>query len=178
MLHKYIRKFKYYLLRTLRMQNSDHRIALGFAVGFFPCWFPTFGIDLLLAPLLARLVKGNIPSAFLAATTGSVLWPGLFYWNYKVGVMVHLLTTYPRSFEIEDAITAPIPETDYIIETDHFGIWGDMGINFLVGAVINSFLSTLILYAILRIILSKYRKPWLDSIKKSIKRSDSKLTKL
>ncbi|GAE05772.1 DUF2062 domain-containing protein [Paenibacillus sp. JCM 10914] len=127
MLHKYIRKFKYYLLRTLRMQNSDHRIALGFAVGFFPCWFPTFGIDLLLAPLLARLVKGNIPSAFLAATTGSVLWPGLFYWNYKVGVMVHLLTTYPRSFEIEDAITAPIPETDYIIETDHFGIWGIWG---------------------------------------------------
>lgn len=75
MLLKYIRRLKYYILRTLRMQNSDHRIALGFAVGFFPCWYPTFGIDLLLAPLLARLVRGNIPSAFLAATAGPSYGP-------------------------------------------------------------------------------------------------------
>ena len=174
MLHKYIRRLKYYILRTLRMQNSDHRIALGFAVGFFPCWYPTFGIDLLLAPLLSRLVRANIPSAFLAASAGSVLWPILFYLNYRIGVFVHLFTTFPQTFEIEDALSVPVPETDYRIETSHFGRLGDMGVNFLVGALINSILSTLILYILLRIMLSVYRRPLLHKIKKSIRRGKSK----
>ncbi len=174
MLHKYIRRLKYYILRTLRMQNSDHRIALGFAVGFFPCWYPTFGIDLLLAPLLARMVRANIPSAFLAASAGSVLWPILFYLNYRIGVFVHLFTTFPKTFEIEDALSVPVPETDYRIETNHFGRLGDMGVNFLVGGLINSVLSTLLLYILLRFVLTFYRKPLLQRIKKSIKRGKTK----
>lgn len=174
MLQKYIRRLKYYILRTLRMHNSDHRIALGFAVGFFPCWYPTFGMDLLLAPLFARMVRGNVPSSFLAASTGSVLWPVLFYLNYRIGVFVHLFTTFPASFRIEDAFTAPVPETDYLVETSHFGRLGDMGVNFLVGALINSFLSTFILYILMRIILTVYRRPLLQKIKQSIRKRKSK----
>ncbi|MGG3504671.1 DUF2062 domain-containing protein [Paenibacillus lautus] len=174
MLYKYIRRLKYYIIRTLRMQNSDHRIALGFAVGFFPCWYPTFGIDLLLAPLLARMVRASVPSAFLAASAGTVLWPILFYTNYRIGVFVHLFTTFPKTFEIEDALSAPVPETDYRIETNHFGRLGDMGVNFFVGALINSILSTLILYILLRILLFVYRRPMLHKIKESIRRRKSK----
>ena len=87
---------------------------------------------------------------------------------------MHLFTTFPKTFEIEDALSVPVPETDYRIETNHFGRLGDMGVNFLVGALINSILSTLILYILLRILLSFYRRPLLHKIKESVRRGKSK----
>ena len=67
MLHKLKTYFTYYGIRMLRIKKGDHRIAIGFAIGFFHCWFPTFGIGLPLSIAMARLVRGNMPSAILAS---------------------------------------------------------------------------------------------------------------
>lgn len=174
MYRKYSRQLKYYILRLLRMKNSNHRIAIGFAWGFFPCWYPTFGVGMILSMLLTRVFRGNIPAALLAASVGSVIWPGLFYLNYRTGVLLHLLSSSPETFEIHEAINAPVPETDYSeykVETDYVDNLGHMGLNFAIGSVVNSILFTLVIYLLLRLIFPRIRKPLLHRMKLSSRKS-------
>lgn len=170
---KYSRQLKYYILRLLRMRNSNHRIATGFAWGFFPCWYPTFGIGMVLSMVLTRVFRGNIPAAILAASLGSFIWPALFYLNYRMGVLIHLLGSSPETFEIHEAISAPVPETDYseyTVETDYVDKFGHMGLNFAIGSIVNSIIFTFLIYLLLRIIFPRIQKPLLNRLRKSTSR--------
>lgn len=164
MLRKLMNYLTYYGIRILRIKKGDHRIALGFAIGFFPCWFPTFGIGLPLSLALARLVRGNMPSAVLAAMIGSFLWPLLFYANYKTGHFITELFTSP-SFDFEDVIAEPAPEQDYIEAATHYGMLSDIGVNFMIGSLVNSSISTIILYAGCRLFVRSYRVPLLNLLR-------------
>lgn len=165
MLQKIVKPLKYYCLRLLRIQKGDHMIALGFAIGFFPCWFPTFGIGLPLSLALARFVRGNIPAAILAATLGSFTWPMLFYLNYKTGFLLNKLFTSP-SFNLDEAINEPVPESDYVDTANHYGNLSDIGWNFLTGSITNSILLTVVIYFIFRFIVRRYRAPLLHAWRK------------
>lgn len=172
MLQRLWRKFKYYGLRLLRSSNGDHVVAIGFAIGFFPCWYPTFGVGLVLSLALSRLVRGNIPAAVMAASLGSVIWPVLFYLNYKIGFLINDFTSSPASFELDEAIAEPVPETDdYAEVADHYGILGDIGLHFLVGSVANSIIFTVVFYFGLRLLLKRYRARLLRRVRQSLRRS-------
>lgn len=170
MLRRFLRTLKYYILTLLRMQNSDHRIALGFSAGFFPCWYPTFGVDIVIAIALSRVVSGNMVAAILAASTGSFLWPLLFFINYKVGYLISHIFSSPPSIDLEDVINAPIPDRDYSVLASYFSKLGDMGVNFLIGSAVNSIIFSFVLYFVARYLLSQYRKPLLIKIKKARKK--------
>jgi uncharacterized protein len=58
------RKFKYNLVRILRVNDSPHQVALGFTLGFIPNWYPTFGLGVILSVGLAKSVKSNTVAAF------------------------------------------------------------------------------------------------------------------
>ena len=169
MLRRFFRTLKYYFLTLLRMQNSDHRIALGVSVGFFPCWYPTFGVDIIIAMALSRAVSGNMAAAILAASTGSLLWPLLFFINYKVGVLISHLFSSPPPIGLKEVINAPVPERNYSVLADYFSRLGDMGVNFLIGSAVNSLISSVIVYIIFRLLLCHYRKPLLLKIKRAAK---------
>ncbi|KKO53663.1 DUF2062 domain-containing protein [Paenibacillus sp. DMB20] len=169
MLQRLGRTFKYYFLTLLRMQNSDHRIALGFAAGFFPCWFPTMGIDIIIAIALSRLVCGNLAAAVIAASAGSVLWPLLFYMNYKIGLFISKLFASAAPVSFRDVIHSPVPGRNYSVLADYLNKLGDLGVNFLIGSLVNSVVSIFVVYATFRFLLSRYRKPMLHKIKLGVK---------
>ncbi|OAB41730.1 DUF2062 domain-containing protein [Paenibacillus glacialis] len=148
------RKLKYDSLRLLRIKKSDHLISIGFIAGFFHCWFPTFGIGILLSIGLARLLRGNIVAAVISGSLGTLMWPGLFFLNYKIGLVLISLFYFTS-----------IQGTPEIAMT---GIsFGHLGMNFLVGSIVNSIVFSIIGYFLLRFVLMKYRLPLLKRLKRT-----------
>lgn len=163
---KLIRRMKYYCLRLLRIKNSDHRIAVGFMAGFFHCWFPTFGIGMLLSVGVAKLLRGNLAAAIISGSLGSFMWPVLFFLNYKVGFILSSFFTTP-AFQLEEVIDIPIPDFDYSETVDHFSSLGHIGTHFLVGSLVNSVLFSIVGYYVVRYILKYYRQPLLRKLRRS-----------
>lgn len=151
------------------MQNSDHRIALGFAAGFFPCWFPTMGIDIVIAIALSRLFSANIAAAVIAASTGSVLWPLLFFINFKVGSFLREMFSGFFPEKIGSMVMTPIPGWNHTVLADFFSHIGNLGFNFLIGSVFNSIVSVFAVYGVSRLLMSRYRQPLLHKMKISVK---------
>jgi uncharacterized protein (DUF2062 family) len=150
------RKLRFNMIRILRQKQGSHQISLGFILGFFPCWFPTFGIGPFLSISLAKFVHGSIPSAIIAASLGSFLWPVLFYLNYQVGnIMNELLSG-------SDLYVYHIPKfmkmnTHMLSTVTYFNKWGQIGFDFLLGFLINSVLFSLFGYIIIKKLVTRYR---------------------
>jgi uncharacterized protein (DUF2062 family) len=159
------RKIKYYTVRLLRVKQGSHQVALGFVLGFFPCWFPTFGIGPALSLGLTKLMRGNLPSAIVAASLGSVAWPFLFYANYKIGNLFRSLSTVASIDKIDELLMETVPESDYTETVNRLNRLGDMGMNFLLGSLFNSVLFSIIAYAAFRFILSRYRHHILHALR-------------
>ncbi len=158
------RKLKYDSLRLLRIKKSDHYISIGFIAGFFHCWFPTFGIGILLSLGLARLLRGNIAAAVISGSLGTIVWPGLFYLNYKIGFLL-LSLFYFSSFQGNSLSIANLDPPD--ISPHYLSKFGHMGMNFVVGSVVNSIIFSVIGYFLIRFVLVKYRAPLLKRLKRS-----------
>ncbi|MEC0092198.1 DUF2062 domain-containing protein [Paenibacillus macquariensis] len=148
------RKFKYDSLRLLRIKKSDHLISMGFIAGFFHCWFPTFGIGLLLSIGLARLLRGNVVAAVISGSLGTVMWPGLFFLNYKIGFALLSLFYFSTIQGTHEGVM-------------HHHRFGHMGMNFLVGSIVNSIVFSIMGYFLLRFVLMKYRLPLLKLLRRS-----------
>jgi uncharacterized protein len=74
------RSLEYLGHRMRRLPDSPHRISLGFAAGVFASFTPFFGVHLLLAMALARLVRGNIVSSLIGTLVGNPLTFPLIAW--------------------------------------------------------------------------------------------------
>lgn len=155
-MQKLRRNITYYLIRLLRIRKGNHQIALGCIIGFYPCWFPTFGVGPALSIALSKWVRGNMPAAIISASVGSLVWPVLFYLNYKIGYLIRSLymSRVVRMDEIKDS---NVPEVDYIETVEHLSKWESVGIDFLAGALLNSLFFSVVGYFIIRVALSKYR---------------------
>jgi uncharacterized protein (DUF2062 family) len=152
------RKITYYLIRLFRIRQGNHQVALGFVLGFFPCWYPTFGVGPALSIGLSKLVRGNLPASVIAASLGSLAWPILFYTNYKVGYFLRiLLIESSNSAEEEEVLEVTVPEVDYTETINFLETWGRAGMDFMAGAIFNSVLFSILGYGLIRWLLSKYR---------------------
>ncbi|UFJ41501.1 DUF2062 domain-containing protein [Brevibacillus humidisoli] len=147
---KFTRKIKFYLIRLFRLKSGVRQISLGFVVGFFPCWFPTFGVGPALSVLLTKITKGNVPSAIIAASLGSFLWPILFLMNYKAGEILDAVT----GFYGEQVKMGPVASAQPVTNVESFT---DIGVQFVVGSVFNSIFFSLIGYFIFYYIFRRYR---------------------
>ncbi|MBP1154681.1 MULTISPECIES: DUF2062 domain-containing protein [unclassified Paenibacillus] len=156
---KWTRKWRLALIRMIRVKAAAHHVALGLAVGFLPCWFPTFGIGALLSAGLARLFKASVSASLLAAAIGSFLWPALFYLNYKIGGFVSLLFSRSAPVDIE------LNEVEYVDTAESVQSWAQMGIDFTVGAIMNSIVFSMLGYYVFLVILKKYRSPLLYKLR-------------
>ncbi|MFT9847473.1 DUF2062 domain-containing protein [Aneurinibacillus sp. REN35] len=146
------RNVKYSLLRLFRSNAGAHSLALGLAIGFFPVWFPTFGIGAICSIALAKLMRANIPAALISAGVGSFLWPVVFYLNYKCGALLFtILEGLNVSHQDMDSVQYTEP-----IEDVHS--WSEAGMSFLAGATVNSVLFTVVFYYIFRWFFQKYQR--------------------
>ncbi|GIP35872.1 DUF2062 domain-containing protein [Paenibacillus sp. J2TS4] len=146
---KLIRRLKYYTVKLFRVNKGAHQVSIGLVTGFFPCWFPTFGIGPALSIAFARLAKGNLPASIIAASIGSIIWPVLFYMNYVTGrLLFHPRKKLP-DFSLENM--------EYVEAAVNVNKLGKLGIKFVLGGVVNSLVFSLLGYAAFYYIFRKYR---------------------
>ncbi|MBF2056801.1 MAG: DUF2062 domain-containing protein [Cyanobacterium sp. T60_A2020_053] len=83
------RYFQYYLLRLKRLREKPEAIARGFAVGVFSGSFPFFGLQMIIAILLAILFKGNKITAVMATwISNPFTYVPIFFLNFQLGKVI------------------------------------------------------------------------------------------
>ena len=80
------RSARYILLRLKRLPSSPHRIALGCAAGVFAVFTPFLGVQLILAGILAVVLRGSVFASFLASFVGNPLtYPIIWFATFNLG---------------------------------------------------------------------------------------------
>ncbi|WP_342641902.1 DUF2062 domain-containing protein [Rhodoligotrophos ferricapiens] len=73
--------------RIARISESPHRIALGIASGVFVSFTPFLGFHILLAALIALIIKGHVlASAFGTLIGNPVTFPMIWIGSYNLGI--------------------------------------------------------------------------------------------
>ncbi len=67
------RGFEYMGHRIKRIPDTPHKIGLGAAIGIFVCFSPIFGLHMILAVVLAYVLRGNIVAALITTWFGNPL---------------------------------------------------------------------------------------------------------
>lgn len=94
------RRLVYYWRRILRVRATPHEVALGCAAGVFASFTPFFGFQMLLAAMLAFLLRVSIPAALLGTFAGNPLsWPAIWGLSYVAGAW--MLGHDPGAFTID-----------------------------------------------------------------------------
>ena len=72
-----------------RLRASPHEVALGCAVGVFISITPLLGAQMLIAALIAGLLRASVPAAVLGTFFGNpVSWPIIWTSTYAMGVQI------------------------------------------------------------------------------------------
>lgn len=80
------RSMKYVAHRLGRLPGTPYRIAAGFACGAAVSFTPFIGLHILLAMLLALLIRGNLIAAGIGTVIGNPwTFPFIWYWLYISG---------------------------------------------------------------------------------------------
>ncbi|WP_102344775.1 DUF2062 domain-containing protein [Bacillus sp. Marseille-P3661] len=150
------RRVKYYLFRLFRLKASPKEVSIGLALGFIPNWFPTFGIGPIMSIGIAKVFRGNLIAAVIGGIIGTPIWPILFYLNYRTGSL--FFNKHSKVDEIED-----VEYLDAVNDT--VGSLQSGSFLFLSGAIINVFISSLVIYLLVYILFKKYRVTILRKLK-------------
>ena len=112
---------RYVFLRLVRMRAAPQKVALGCAIGVFASVTPLFGLQMILAGMLATALRANLAAAMLGTFFGNPLtWPLIWAGTYTVGC---LMLSIPGGLNIDalqhnvhlfaDAISRLSPELIY-----------------------------------------------------------------
>jgi uncharacterized protein (DUF2062 family) len=145
MIKKLERRFKYLIIKLLRIHDKAHSIAIGFSLGLLINFVPSFGFGPVLSVAFAKLFRGNTVAGFLGGI--SLIWafPVLFYLNLLAGdIFLSLEAT---------EILGGISDSEDALEA---GL--HIGKAFFVGMFINMFIVGTIIYFSVYALITKYRK--------------------
>jgi uncharacterized protein (DUF2062 family) len=94
------RSVRYIFLRLKRLPTSPHKIALGVATGVFAVFTPFLGAQMVLAGVLAWVMRGSILASALASFLGNPLtYPVIWFSTYNLG---NVLLGATASFRLVD----------------------------------------------------------------------------
>jgi uncharacterized protein len=139
-------------MTLMTMADTPHSIALGSAIGIFFGFTPLWGFKTLLSIAVAWVCRSNKIAAAIAVTLHDLylpLLPAIYYWQYQLGVVVlhghkHRLSAF-----------------------QHWGLWSYMrwdtfstyGLPLLVGSLCLAIPSSILVYIIMRMLVSRARAP-------------------
>ena len=87
--HKWLIRKCFPAHQLKRLRASPHEVALGCAVGVFVSITPLLGAQMLIAALLAGLLRASVPAAVLGTFFGNpVSWPIIWTSTYAVGLQI------------------------------------------------------------------------------------------
>lgn len=130
------------LIRLFRIREDSERVARGFALGVMVNFFPTFGFGVVISAAFARLLGGNIIAGLAGGALLGFFWPVLFYLNMRTGSLIVRPPVVIDEFE------------DVTEGTMSALVWGQ---TFTVGSVLNSLLTGLTVYLVLRLVYHQIR---------------------
>lgn len=82
----FLRSFRYFRMRTLRLTASPHAVAVGVAAGIMSSWTPFIGFHFILSFAFAYLLAGNMIAAALGTAFGNPLtFPFIWAFTWEVG---------------------------------------------------------------------------------------------
>lgn len=85
----FARSTKYVFYRLWRLSGSPHAIAIGCAAGVFIGFTPLYGMQFLLAGLLAWVLGGSVLAAVLGTFVANPLsFPLIWFSTYKIGCIM------------------------------------------------------------------------------------------
>ena len=113
-----VRRLGYCWRRLLRLRATPHEVALGCAAGVFAAFTPFLGFQMLLAGVLALMLRVSVPAALMGTFAGNPLsWPAIWGASYVAGAW--LLGSEPSAMSSEQltvgaallgqALTGPTP---------------------------------------------------------------------
>ena len=80
------RSFRYMILRLWRIQSTPHSIALGCAAGVFAIFTPFLGCQMIMAALLAFVLRGSVVASAVGTCAGNpVTYPIIWGSTFAVG---------------------------------------------------------------------------------------------
>lgn len=136
------RCFVFNLIRLFRIRARSEQVARGFAIGLMVNFFPTFGFGVVISAALARMLGGNAIAGLVGGASLTFFWPLLFYVNMRTGSL------FVRPPVVIDELQDVTPKTMDAL------LWGQ---TFTVGALVNSALSGLVAYLLLRLVYRQIR---------------------
>ncbi len=82
----WLRSFRYLGKRVLRLGDSPHAIAAGFACGVLVSWTPFVGFHFLMSALAALAIRGNLVASAIGTAVGNPLtFPVMWWLAYETG---------------------------------------------------------------------------------------------
>ena len=139
------RQLKYNLIKFLRLHGAPSKLALGFAVGAAVNFYPTFGVGVALAGVIAALFFSNVPAGLLGDIVFKPLFPLFFYLNLITGNLVWTNRIH-RADHLWQQVIHPRIETIAVI-----------GKVFFTGALINSLILGTVIYIVVFFVVKRYR---------------------
>lgn len=158
----WLRSLEYYWLRLKRMRSTPHQIALGCAVGVFASITPLLGVQMLLAVLLAFLIRANIPAALIGTFFGNPLsWPIIWGATYFLGCYVldieNGLTLYGLEYYLRGLGNAIASWSPDIIERAVSLVWPILK-PMLAGSMVIGIATGAAVYYVVRPLVAAYQR--------------------
>lgn len=143
------RRIRYALIKFLRLKGAPRKVALGFAIGACVNFYPTFGVGVPLAGLLAAMAMSSIPAGLLGDVAFKPLFPVFFYLNLVTGYIFWPQSTVHGMWRELHRLQEP--------HGARLISFLKIGKVFFAGALLNSLLLGTIVYSIVYFIMRKYR---------------------
>lgn len=103
----WVRSMKYILFRLKRLPSSPYRIAVGGAVGVFVVFTPFLGVQLLMAAIVAWMLRGSIIASVLTSFVGNPLtYPVIWVATFHLGTLLLGNSTHVELGDIQDKVGA------------------------------------------------------------------------
>jgi uncharacterized protein (DUF2062 family) len=150
---KFLRRVKHYLIKLLRLQDSPKAIAGGIGWGIFVHFYSTCGFGALLAMGIARIFGTSLMAAALSWGVAMPFFPLFFCLNFITGDIL---------------LGQPVQ----VFHLNYQGAWAEelqslfyLGKAFLIGSLINSVISVILIWWFGYFLLQRYRKTVLQAVR-------------
>lgn len=143
------RSLLYQWHRIARLNDTVHRIALGFACGVFMSFSPLLGIHVLAAALLAWVLRGNVLASAAGTLVGNpAAFPFIWVWIYRSGKFVlgeNYMRHAPEPFTLSELLHRPFEVLQPILLPS------------LIGGTLSGIVAGMIAYGLVRAAVSGYQ---------------------
>lgn len=147
----YLRSFRYYWKRVLRLKATPHAIAAGVAAGAFASFTPFMGLHFILAFVLAWLLAGNMLAAALGTAIGNPLtFPAI--WAATLGTGTAILGLGEKTAEVAPAKLGSLWQHGEIM-----ALWDPLLKPMVVGGVPLGLAVALVLYVSIRFAVAAFQ---------------------